>query len=78
MADSVHLNVCPDCGEPDYSHMLDSPHFCRHEYERRVPVLYVPLDDVIEFLDSKAHAIFDCGRRWSELLQEEFGRTDAP
>lgn len=43
---AVHLDVCPYCRETNTSHMLDAPNFCRHEYERRVPVLFVPVDNL--------------------------------
>ncbi len=49
---AIHHNVCPDCGEADHSHPMDSPNFCRHEYERRVPVAFVPLDDALDAIEA--------------------------
>jgi hypothetical protein len=42
-AGAVHLDICPECGEAPVSHGMDPPNFCTHEYEHRVPELYVPL-----------------------------------
>ncbi len=42
----IHVDVCPDCGEPAHAHHLDPPPFCQHERERFVPVCYVPMTHI--------------------------------
>lgn len=40
---AIHVDTCPDCGTPTTGHGLDAPGHCPHEYERRLPELYIPL-----------------------------------
>lgn len=44
MSDSIHVDVCPECGMPAHGHGLDPPphHQCRVDDEMFVPQLYVP------------------------------------
>jgi hypothetical protein len=38
---SIHVDVCPDCGEPTSYHPMDPPMQCMHDRERYVPVRFV-------------------------------------
>lgn len=44
VSDSIHVDVCPECGMPFHGHGLDPPphHQCKVDYEDAVPALYVP------------------------------------
>jgi hypothetical protein len=38
---SIHVDVCPDCGEPTSYHPMDPPMQCTHDRERYVPVRFI-------------------------------------
>jgi hypothetical protein len=40
-AQRIHMDECPDCGAPDYQHVLDPPWHCTHPRDCYVPVEYV-------------------------------------
>jgi hypothetical protein len=42
---SVHVDVCPECGEVTTYHPLDPPMFCKHARDRYVPVRFVESDE---------------------------------
>jgi rRNA maturation protein Nop10 len=46
--DIIHVNVCPDCGTSSSGHLLDPPPICPHEYERYIPIKYVPEDEYLK------------------------------
>lgn len=50
MIDTIHVDVCPECGTSASHHMMDPPPHCRHDYDRYLPELYVRLDDVVNWL----------------------------
>jgi hypothetical protein len=51
----IHVDVCPDCGDEMYPHMLDPPNFCPHPKDRYVPDVYVPVREVVEWLEEDDH-----------------------
>lgn len=56
MADTVHIDVCPDCGTASTGHGMDPPGHCPHPYELRVPVLYMPAEVTHEMVEAGARA----------------------
>lgn len=43
---AIHVDVCPDCNTPTTFHGLDAPGHCPHGWDRRVPVEYVPAEQL--------------------------------
>lgn len=54
---TIHVDVCPDCNTPTTWHGLDAPGHCRHGFERRVPVKYVPAEQHQRAEDALREAI---------------------